>query len=263
MEPSPKRVRTSNNFGGPDPSTWTFTPKTSPTGTTAYISNADGQRIRLQLPRMRVPFGFREAGKMVSGVWVESTDGTSRPNMELDVSNPEVLDWGKRVDQAVIKYIAENSKALLKKDNMSEEFVTQIFRGVATAGRDDYNPLMRTKVTKTGTYATKVRIVVDPGSSTTPLCHQAGTFEDIDRNDEVIPIIDVTGVWFANNNAGMTLGLSHVLVFKESSDDSDVFNIPGVAGVQSIAPVKNDPPMKEEAPIDPANESTPEADPFA
>lgn len=250
--PSKRACTATNNFGGPDPTTWTFTPKTSPTGTTAYITDQSGKKIRLQLPRMRVPFGYREAGKMVGGAWVESNDGTSRPSMELDVACPEVLDWGKRVDRAVVKYIAANSKTLLKKE-MSEDFVSQIFRGVIPPARDDYNPLMRTKITKTGTYATKVRVVADPGSSTTPLCHHQGIFEDIHRNDEVIPMIDVTGVWFANNSAGMTLGLSHVLVYQDSGDDANVFTIPGVAGVQSVS--KTDEIVAEEA--------TPEEDPFA
>lgn len=255
QEPSSKRARTDTNFGGADPSTWTFTPKTSPTGTTAYINDDAGKKIRLQLPRMRVPFGFREAGKMVGGAWVENTDGTSRPSMELDVATKDVREWGERVDRAVVKYIAANSKTLLKKE-MSEDFVAQIFRGVIPPARDDYNPLLRTKITKTGTYATKVRVVVDSGSSTTPLCHRAGTFEDICRNDEVIPIVDVTGVWFASNSAGMTLGLAYVLVYKDSVDDADVFNIPGVAGVESVV-VKEEPAPSQE------NDTSVESDPFA
>jgi hypothetical protein len=243
-----KRACVSTNFGGPDPTTWTFTPKTSPTGTTAYISDAAGKKIRLQLPRMRVPFGFREAGKMVAGAWVENTEGTSRPSLELDVASPEVLEWGKRVDKAVVKYIADNSVSLLKRE-LSEEFVSQIFRGVIPEARDDYNPLMRTKITKSGTYSTKVRVVVDPGSATTPLCHKEGVFEDIARNDEVVPIVDVTGVWFANNSAGMTLGLAYVLVYKDSVDDGNVFNIPGVAGVESVkvAPEPETPDVEVEA----------------
>jgi hypothetical protein len=218
---------------------------------------------------MRVPFGFREAGKMVGGVWVENTDGTSRPSLELDVSSPDVKDWGERVDRVVVKYIAENSEKLMKR-KMSEDFVSQIFRGVIPPARTEYNPLLRTKITKTGEYATKVFVVVDEGSSTTPLRHVKGTFSDIGRNDEVVPVIDVTGVWFSSNSAGMTLGLSHVLVYKKSDDGANVFDIPGVAGVECAG--KTETPVDDEiSPAYDADDDKPlahddtnvDADPFA
>ena len=135
-------------------------------------------------------------------------------------------------DDAAISYVAANSKELMKK-KLSKEFVTQLFRSAIPEPRNkDYNPLMRTKITRTGFYATKVRVVTDPGSSTTPLRHREGTIDEISRGDEVIAVVDVSSIWFANNSAGLTVTLAHALVFKKLNEVEDVFTVDGVAGVE-------------------------------
>ena len=263
QEPASKRARTSGTPMITDlsaPSGWTFTPKTTPKSTTAYITDESGKKIRVQLPRMRAPFGVQEGMGAASGS-SDSQETQSRPNLELDVSDPKLVEWGRKVDAAAISYVAANSKELMKK-TMKREFVEQIFRGVIPPARNEYNPLMRTKITRSGTYATKIRVVTDSGSSITPLLHREGSIADIDRNDEVIPIVDVTGIWFANNSAGVTLGLSHVLVYKNSGGVEDVFNIPGVAGVECVsdsAPAP-EPPV---APVNNASDDFVASDPFA
>ena len=229
-EPAAKRART----GMPKydevapPSTWTFTVRTTPKSTNAYIYNADGSKVKFQLPRCRVPFGIQDS--MNAG---DKDENKSRPNLELDVADPGLIAWAREADAAAIDYVTANSRELMRKE-MRRDFVEQLFRRVIPEPRtNEYNPLLRTKITRTGNYATRVRIVTDPGSKTTALRHRPGTLEEIERDDEVIAVVDVSNIWFANNNAGMALTVTNLLVFKKSSNDDDVFTVDGVAGVES------------------------------
>lgn len=214
----------------PPPSTWSYTVKTTPRSTSAYIANADGSRVRVQLPKCRVPFGVQESLAMSSNGMDESS---SRPNLELDVAGPELKAWATAATSAAIQFVSTNSKQLMKKE-MRQDFVEQLFRPMATEPRNpDYNPLMRTKITRSGTYATVVRIVTDEGSATTPLKHRAGVLDEIEKRDMVIPVVEVSCIWFANNSAGLTVSLTHVLVFKQTTDVENVFTVDGVMGVEA------------------------------
>lgn len=228
-EPAPKRARTGmpRYDEVPPPSTWTFTVRTTPKSTNAYIYNGDGSKVKFQLPRCRVPFGIQDAAN--AG---EKEESKSRPNLELDVSDPGLIAWAREADAAAIDYVTANSRELMRKE-MRKDFVEQLFRRVIPEPRNnEYNPLLRTKITKTGNYATRVRVVTDPGSRTTALRHRPGTLDEIERGDEVIVVVDASNIWFANNSAGMALTATNILVFKKASNDDDMFTVDGVAGVE-------------------------------
>jgi len=262
MSQEPKRARSSGTplFNQtPAPSTWTYTVRTTPKSTTAYIANTDGSRVRMQLPRMRVPFGVQEPLNAADS----KEESKSRPNLELDVSCPDLVAWGDAATAAAVDYIAENSRELMKKA-MKKDFVEQLFRAPVQPARNEFNPLLRTKVTKTGTYASKVRIVTDSGSPTSPLRHREGTLAEIGQHDEVVAVVEVSNIWFANNSAGLTLLLTHVLVYKKSNDAEVVFNIPDVSSVE----VDDTPPPVAVAPFNAAmsdfgTDEDAVADPFA
>lgn len=205
------------------PSTWTFNVRHTPQATTAYIHNVDGSKIQVQLPRCRVPFGVQEP--------LNATSDKSRPNLELDIADPQLVEWCKEIDQAAIEYVTVHSGELMKRE-MSIDFVRQLFRPTLPTPRNDYNPLMRTKITRAGQYATNVRVVTNPGSATTPLRHRAATINEIERGDEVLPVVDINSIWFANNSAGMTISLAHVLVYKKSAEVANIFSVDGVAGIE-------------------------------
>jgi hypothetical protein len=225
------------------PSTWTYTVRTTPKSTSAYINDASGGKVRMQLPRCRVPFGLQESINAAS----DKEENRSRPNLELDVADPALVAWGDAVNAAAVEYVAANSKELMKK-SMKKDFVEQLFRPAITPSRNsEYNPLMRTKVTKNGPYATRVRLVTDAGSSTTPLCHMEGTINDIEKGDEIIPIVEVSNIWFANNSAGITITLVNALLFKKSNDMQDEFTVEGVAGVEAVTTAAAAAPLPQES----------------
>ena len=260
QEPAAKRARrgTPKYNEVAAPSSWTFNVRSTPKSTNAYIFNADGSKVRMQLPRCRVPFGVQEPINAAG----DKEENKSRPNLELDVADPGLLAWGRAADAAAIQFVATNSKELMKK-SMPKEFVEQLFRSAIPESRNtDYNPLLRTKITRSGFYSTKVRVVTDPGSATTPLRHREGTIDEIERGDEVIAVVDVASIWFANNSAGLALTLAHALVYKKMDEVEDVFSVDGVAGVEVDTTTSAAPPAPLLASVNEVAEGE-NADPFA
>ena len=249
----------------PHPSTWTFNLRVNDkTGSTMiYINDANKKKLTFQLPRMRTPFGVRE-----SLASPDRQESTSRPNLDLDVCDARLLEWGKTVDSAIIDYIVENSKTLLKcKAPKSREVVEEMFRSIIPASNNaEYNPLMRTKFVNGSTnWSTKVVVETDPGSETTPLRFRAGTGADeIAPNDDVTAIVDLTGIWLANKNMGMSVSLSSVLVHKQASKKEFSFILPSgvTCAEEEVVEAQPDDTTGTETPECETVEAT-DLDPFA
>jgi hypothetical protein len=239
--PTPKQAKTDSSGGMrhyyelPHPSTWTFNLRVNEkTGSTMiYINDANKRKLTFQLPRMRTPFGVREPQSTPG-----SEESTSRPNLDLDVDDQRLLEWGRTVDSAIVDYIVENSQSLLKsKTKKSREVVEEMFRPIIPPSNNaEYNPLMRTKFVKgTTNWATKVLVETKAGTDASPLRFRTSTIgsDDIAANDDVTPIVDLTGIWIANKNMGMSVSLSAALVHKKATQKEFNFILPsGVAGAE-------------------------------
>lgn len=269
VEPTPGGMR--HYYELPHPSTWTFNVRTNDkTGSTMiYVNDANKKKLTFQLPRMRSPFGVREP---------QSTPGneesTSRPNLDLDVDDDRLVAWGRSVDTVMIDYIVEHSDTLFKskgkgKVKKSREVVEEMFRPIIPASTNsDYNPLMRTKYVKgTNKWSTKVVVEKCPGSDTTPLRYlKDKCADDICANDEVTAIVDLTGIWVANNNTGMSVSLSSALVHKSASESEFNFLLPaGVMGAEaeSEEDVKDEPETCPDDDVEAPAADVCESDPFA
>lgn len=226
-----KRARTEGAipmFYDLDPTEWQFNP--NPDNTMFYISykNDKNRPVRFQLPRMRTPFGAAPGYAPKGG----PPPPADRRNVELDVADNELVKWGAVVDDAMVKYLCENN--VVKKSKGDEAFVRAIFRGLIPEGKDDFNPLLRTKAMKEGRHAAHIRVVSDPGSDTTDMTYYDGVLEDIESNDDVLAVVEVTGLWYINNSVGISVRLTDAMVYKKSNVSETVFNLPGVAGVTKV-----------------------------
>ena len=225
VEPAPGQLRYYHEL--PHPSTWTFNFRVNDkTGSTMiYVNDANKKKLTFQLPRMRTPFGVRE-----SLATPERQESTSRPNLDLDVDDARLLEWAKTVDTAMIDYIVANSVKLLKcKTPKSREVVEEMFRSIIPPSNNaEYNPLMRTKFVNGSTdWSTQVMVETKPGSETSPLCFRLGTgVEEIAPNDDITAVVDLTGIWLANKNMGMSVSLSSVLVHKKAVKKDFCFLLP-------------------------------------
>ena len=141
---------------------------------------------------------------------------STRRNLELSVSDPEMLEWIRGNDQCNIKHVAKNSVTFFKKD-LSEEVLGQtLYRWSAPDHAEKkYEPLWRVKVVMSGKSKTnffrveeeinehgdKENVIVPCDSSVlTPWC-------------KVLPITVLGGLWFVSKGFGTTFNCTDLLVW--------------------------------------------------
>jgi len=231
---------TSAHYSGCNPSQWIYQqPRKLKNGGTAINIQSSSSSLaapRMQLDRLRCPFGVQD-GLEVS----------SRQNLEVAISSEQLREWARSIDEQNINWIVANSVALFKKE-MRRETLENNYRTLLTSPANvAYDPLLRLKINKEGFGATNVMVVVQEGTAETPLKWKHGSLADIERNSEVIPIVEISGLWFVSKSCGMTLLATDLLVFPKRRRGFD-FQISFAAGAvqytgdeEDAAPPRNMP----------------------
>ena len=214
------------------PSQWVYQqPKKNKNGglsVNLQTSPTHSSSPRVQLDRLRCPFGVQDG-----------LEASSRKNLEVAVSMESLKAWAATIDEQNIQWIVGNSQALFKKE-MKRATVDALYRTLlSTPSNSAYDPLLRLKINSDGAQATNVMIVVQEGNASTPLTWRHGSLEDIERGAEVIPIVEVTGLWFVSKGCGMTLVATDVLVFPKRKRGFD-FSIPFASGAVQCTTMATD-----------------------
>lgn len=172
--------------------------KLSDRGSTVYLNGPP-----IQLPRSRAPFGVSTIG----------FDGkpTSRPNLELNVTDEETIDLLSKFDAQNISKLCEQSLAWLKRTTSESDVKSRYRASLKTS--EKYAPRLRVKLSE----RTKVWTMDAEGNR-----HEV-TVEDVTRNSEVICIVKPS-IWIFGKQLGMSLSCTHMLIYPKADDD-DIFNI--------------------------------------
>lgn len=194
------------HFSAASPSTWIYQQprKTKNGGVSINLqqSTAHLSAPRVQLERLRCPFGVQDG-----------MEASSRQNLEVAVSLESLRTWTAALDDQNLQWIVNNSVLLFKKE-MKRATVEALYRPLLTTPANAaYDPLLRLKINKDGPQATNVMIVVNEGTPNSPMKWRHGTLDEIERHAEVIPIVEVSGLWFVSKACGMTLVATDLLVF--------------------------------------------------
>lgn len=167
-----------------------------------------GERIvKVQLCRkedpLRAPFGL------------STPLGESNGRLTLDLeATDELAGWLARLDEAVVK------AALSKCDEwfghpMSEADVRSRHCPLLKAGKPGYPMTVRTKV-KTTNAVTEVFLTSDD-----PDVFPRGGVDDLKRNARLVPVAQLSSVWFVGKMFGVSLAVERVIVVKEEAEDPD------------------------------------------
>lgn len=209
---------------------WTYQEPTRNTngGTSVYMTDSrTGRNPKVQFPKCRVPFGLQD-GKGENG----ETKQTTRKNLELDVSDPTLRAWAQTLDAKNAQFVVDNSQQMFKKD-MKLATVEALQRPLAPpSSKPQYNPLMRLKVNTAGRAPTRVMVVEEEGTSDAPLQWRTGTFADLTPGCHVVPIVEVSGLWFVSKGFGMTLAATDLLVYPTEDTVEFPFGLGGAAAVR-------------------------------
>lgn len=203
-------------------------------------SNKPEHRLRMQLGDygtgefMRSPFGVSDPP--------EQNKTANRLSLQISIESDELLAFMTKLDASIKAAAREHSYEWFKRqitDAEIEAFYTPLIK---PAKNPEYRPLVNTKVVipsknpeiKTNANAlTQVFIVTKetPGVDGKPGTIDAfvpGTIEDITRGCKCIPIVEANSVWFAQKAFGMSLTVSHILVWPSRTRQGiEAFSLPG------------------------------------
>ena len=197
-----------------NPQGWVFQePRKNPkNGLNVYIQESKNSRAtpRFELERCRVPFGVQNG-----------MEETSRKNVELAVGNPRLLDWCRAVHAVIVDYATTNSLILFKKQ-MSRELVSETCRSlISTPSKETYEPLLRVKINDKGHHKTNVYVIVTVNGEQQ---FRDGDLTDIREGSEIIPIVEVGGIWVVSKGCGLTLVATDIVVFPQATRGKFDFN---------------------------------------
>lgn len=178
-------------------------------GSSQVYINYDGKRLRLQAPRMSVPYDagdYKENKKYKVSFSFKGMD-----------SNPKVAAYFKvleTIDNFVIDAATKNAAKWFKMPGASRDVVSTIYTpsvkyaiDAATGDRKDLPPTQSVALkTPKGAFDTEMYDNKNQAiEGLTPV-------EVLRRNAEVTPIVDATGIWVADKKFGLSWKLHQVRI---------------------------------------------------
>lgn len=183
-------------------------------GFNCYINASEGAKKSptFQLPKCKAKFGMNQA-----------IGESTRRNLDVSVDDADVQTFFTKVDGQNIGVAAQKSKTFFKKE-LSPEILSMTLHRKTLKYDDEkkYDPLLRLKCNPSGKNKTKVYVVtLDENGE--EQCHD-GTLDSITPWSEVVPIVQLGGLWFTSTQFGMSVNAVAIMVWPEESASEIEFN---------------------------------------
>ncbi len=164
-------------------------------GKVVYLSgpNKGKEKITVQFPKLRAPFGLSE--------FVDQNSGNSSYSLDLSLdSQPELLEKLKAIDEAVVKQVATNSKEWLGKKHTETVIRDVLYRPIVKMPNDDkYAPTIKLKILK------------DRDGNFMPECFnnkkQRVELDTLEKGQSVTAIASIPQIWIIDGKFGVTMRL--------------------------------------------------------
>ena len=162
-------------------------------GKTVYLSNEKHKKIRLQLPKLRAPFGLSEFTDQASGRTSYSLD------LSLDGSD-ELKTTLTQLDDLVIKTVAKNSTQWLGKKHSEAVVESALYKKIVRSPNDPkYSPTI------------KLKILTNSDQNFIPEAYNSKqeqvALKTIEKGQSVKAIADIVSIWIIDNKCGVTIRL--------------------------------------------------------
>jgi hypothetical protein len=170
-------------------------------GKAVYLSSSSNNKLYIQLPFMRAPFGL-------SSYTDEATKKTSYSlNLSLDPTDPSCADTEKKfteLDNIVLETVAKNSAEWLGKSYNMAVMKEALYKPMVRPGKGDYSSTINLKILndRTGGFIPEA---YNTRREQVPL-------ESIEKGQRIMAIIDINQIWFIDNKFGVTVRLQQCLL---------------------------------------------------
>ena len=162
------------------------------------------EKVNLQLPFMRAPFGLSSFTNQSTGQTTYSLDLSLDPDDGLKAKLTEL-------DDLVVKTVAENSTEWLGKE-LSVETLKQAL----------YTPIVRPGKGYPDTIKLKVLTAPAPECYTTE--KEPIPLDEIEKGQRAMAIIEFNSIWFVDSKFGVSLRLQQVMVEPSAKLPAFAFN---------------------------------------
>ena len=170
-------------------------------GKAVYLSSSSNNKLYIQLPFMRAPFGL-------SSYTDEATKKTSYSlNLSLDPADPNCADTEKKfteLDNIVLETVAKNSAEWLGKSYNMAVMKEALYKPMVRPGKGDYSSTINLKILndRTGGFIPEA---YNTRREQVPL-------DSIEKGQRIMAIIDINQIWFIDNKFGVTVRLQQCLL---------------------------------------------------
>jgi hypothetical protein len=188
-------------------------------GKAIYLTGKNSQKLQIQLPPTRTPFGLSPFEDKVT------KKVTYTINLSLDDDN--LKKFFVDLDNKILEYVSNNSEDILGK-KMSLEVLTEL-----------YTPL--TKDSKDSAYAPQVKLKVQQGRNgefvpkAYDLKRNLISMTDVEKQDTIHTIVDINQIWVVDKKFGVSVRLEQVMKVPSTklnecafsvSDEEDEIDVP-------------------------------------
>jgi hypothetical protein len=171
-------------------------------GKTIYLSGPGNQKLYLQLPYMRCPFGL-------SSFTDDKTGKVSyNLNLSFDLDDPEVEKLAqtfKTLDEKIVETVSQNSVEWLGKKYNASVIKEALYKPLVRPGKENYAATLNLKVyhdEKTGNFVPEA---YNSRREQVPL-------DTIEKGGRVLTIVDVSQIWVVDNKFGVSVILQQILL---------------------------------------------------
>ena len=171
-------------------------------GKAVYINGSNNNKLYLQLPYMRAPFGL-------SSYTDENTKRTSYSlDLSFDTTDPEAMkieEKMKAFDELIVKTVADNSQEWLGKKYNVAVMKEALYKPLVRPGKESYPSSLKLKVLFDNKNDKFIPEAYNSRRDNVPL-------DSIEKGQKVMTIIDVNQIWFIDNKFGVSVRLQQVLL---------------------------------------------------
>ena len=170
-------------------------------GKAVYLSSTGNNKLYIQFPFMRAPFGL-------SSYTDEATKKTSYSlDLSLDTSDPkcaDIADKLKALDEHILNTVAANSEEWLGKKYGMAVMKEALYKPMVRPGKGDYASTI------------KLNILTDKTGGFIPEAYNTRRekveLDAIEKGQKVMAIVDINQIWFIDNKFGVTVRLQQCLL---------------------------------------------------
>jgi hypothetical protein len=187
-----------------------------------YEDNRSPKPLRIQMPKMKTPFGI--SGWDTSRLDKKDSSPTENSNDTLELSigdNHEIVEKFEQMDLIIISQAVENSKEYFKK-KYAEDYIKMQYKSAIKFNENEdgerdtkYPPRLKTKLYKDSEFVYKTQVF-----NTAKELLKIDVYnylEILPKGSECVTLLECAGIWIINEKFGVSWRPAQMKVYKSDT----------------------------------------------